>query len=43
MNSVLVIDDDPVFCTVVQKLLESNGYAVSTAADGQSGSAALSS
>lgn len=37
MNSVLVIDDDPVVRAVVQRVLEGDGFAVSTAADAQSG------
>jgi len=37
MNSVLVVDDDPTVCLVVQRLLERRGFAVSTASDGQSG------
>ena len=37
MNSVLVIDDDPVFCTVVQGILENDGYAVESAGDAQTG------
>jgi CheY-like chemotaxis protein len=37
MKSVLVIDDDPVACTVMRRVLEGGGYAVATAADGQSG------
>lgn len=37
MNSVLVIDDDPVFCTVVESILESDGYAVTTVGDAQTG------
>ena len=37
MNTVLVIDDDPVFCRVVQGILESAGYAVDLAGDAQSG------
>jgi DNA-binding response OmpR family regulator len=37
MNSVLVIDDDPVFCTVVEGILENDGYAVTTAGDAQTG------
>src|ERR1700736_427637 len=37
MNSVLVIDDDPVVCSVVQRVLERKGFAVSAAGDGQSG------
>jgi two-component system, chemotaxis family, chemotaxis protein CheY len=37
MNSVLVIDDDPVFCTVVEGILQNNGYAVTTAGDAQTG------
>ena len=37
MGSVLVIDDDPVVCTVVQRVLEKQGFAVSTAPDAQSG------
>ena len=37
MNSVLVIDDDPVFCTVVQGILENDGYSVEAAGDAQTG------
>lgn len=37
MNSVLVIDDDPVFCTVVEGILENDGYTVTTAGDAQTG------
>jgi len=37
MNSVLVIDDDPVVCDVARRVLERAGFAVSTAADGQAG------
>jgi DNA-binding response OmpR family regulator len=37
MTSVLVIDDDPVFCTVVQGILENDGYAVTSAGDAQTG------
>jgi len=37
MNSGLVIDDDPVVCEVARQVLERNGFAVSTASDGQAG------
>jgi DNA-binding response OmpR family regulator len=37
MNSVLVIDDDPVIRAVVQRVLEGEGFAVATAADAQTG------
>lgn len=37
MNSVLVIDDDPVFCRVVEGILETDGYAVDSVGDAQSG------
>jgi DNA-binding response OmpR family regulator len=37
MNSVLVIDDDPVFCNVVEGILHHDGYAVTTAGDAQTG------
>ncbi|HTW51573.1 MAG TPA: response regulator [Stellaceae bacterium] len=37
MNSVLVIDDDPVFCTIVEGVLERDGYEVMTAGDAQTG------
>ena len=37
MNSVLVIDDDPVIRSVVRRVLEEKGFEVSTAGDGQSG------
>jgi len=37
MNSVLVIDDDPVFCAVVEGILENDGYDVTTAGDAQTG------
>ena len=37
MNSVLVIDDDPVFCAVVQRILEGEGYSVCSAGDAQTG------
>jgi two-component system, chemotaxis family, chemotaxis protein CheY len=37
MHSVLVIDDDPVVCSVIQRVLEKKGFTVSTAPDGQSG------
>lgn len=37
MSSILVIDDDPAICMVVQQVLERRGYEVSIAADGQSG------
>jgi DNA-binding response OmpR family regulator len=33
----LVIDDDPVVCSVVQRVLEKKGFEVSAACDGQSG------
>src|SRR5215469_6038390 len=36
MNSVLVIDDDPVFCSVVEGILEKDGYAVEAVGDAQS-------
>jgi DNA-binding response OmpR family regulator len=32
-----VIDDDPVFCTVVQGILENDGYSVELAGDAQTG------
>jgi DNA-binding response OmpR family regulator len=32
-----VIDDDPVFCRVVEGILENEGYAVESAGDAQSG------
>ena len=37
MKSVLVIDDDPVFCTVVQGILENDGYSVTSVGDAQTG------
>jgi len=37
MSSVLVIDDDPVICQVMRRVLERRGYDVATAPDGQSG------
>ena len=37
MDSVLVIDDDPVFCRLVQRTLENAGYAVDLAGDAQTG------
>jgi two-component system chemotaxis response regulator CheY len=37
MSSVLVIDDDPAVCLVVQHVLERRGFEVSTASDGQAG------
>jgi DNA-binding response OmpR family regulator len=37
MSSVLVIDDDPLICQVVRRVLESDGYRVATAEDAQSG------
>ena len=37
MNTVLVIDDDPVIRSVVRRVLEEKGFEVSTAGDGQSG------
>ena len=37
MHSVLVIDDDPVFCRVVEGILENDGYAVESVGDAQSG------
>jgi len=37
MNSVLVIDDDPVVCAVVAGVLEGDGYRVTSAGDAQTG------
>jgi DNA-binding response OmpR family regulator len=37
MNSVLVIDDDPVVCAVVAGVLEGDGYSVTSAGDAQTG------
>jgi DNA-binding response OmpR family regulator len=37
MSSVLVIDDDPAICLIVQQVLQRRGFEVSTAPDGQSG------
>jgi two-component system chemotaxis response regulator CheY len=37
MRSVLVIDDDPVVCQVVRRVLERRGFDVATAGDAQSG------
>ena len=37
MSSVLVIDDDPAICLVIQQVLQRRGFEVSTAGDGQSG------
>jgi two-component system chemotaxis response regulator CheY len=37
MSLVLVIDDDPVMCIVVRRVLECRGFEVSTACDGHSG------
>jgi DNA-binding response OmpR family regulator len=37
MKSVLVIDDDPVFCAVVERVLEGGGYSVTSAGDAQTG------
>ncbi|HTZ35338.1 MAG TPA: response regulator [Stellaceae bacterium] len=36
-QSVLVIDDDPVVCSVIQRVLERRGFAVAVAGDAQSG------
>ena len=36
-KKILMIDDDPDFIDAVQTLLESKGYAVVTASDGQEG------
>jgi CheY-like chemotaxis protein len=35
MNRILVVDDDPSVCNVVEKLLASGGYAVTTATTGR--------
>jgi CheY-like chemotaxis protein len=35
MTRVLVVDDDPSVCDVVERLLESSGYAVTTATTGR--------
>jgi DNA-binding response OmpR family regulator len=37
MNSVLVIDDDPVVCAVVAGVLEGDGYSVISVGDAQTG------
>jgi len=37
MSSVLVIDDDPVVCAVVEGVLKGEGYSVTSAGDAQSG------
>ena len=37
MSLVLVIDDDPAVCLVMQHVLERHGFEVSIAFDGQSG------
>jgi len=37
MNSVLVIDDDPVVCAVMERVLEGEGYSVTSAGDAQTG------
>jgi DNA-binding response OmpR family regulator len=37
MRSVLVIDDDPVICQLMRRVLERRGYDVAIASDGQSG------
>jgi DNA-binding response OmpR family regulator len=37
MSSVLVIDDDPVLCAVVEGVLKGEGYSVTSAGDAQSG------
>ena len=37
MSSILVVDDDPAVCLLVQHVLERRGFDVSTASDGQSG------
>lgn len=34
MRKILVVDDDPAICDVVQTLLESEGYSVRTAVNG---------
>ena len=34
MSSVLVIDDDPAICLVIQQVLQRRGFEVSTAGDG---------
>ena len=36
MSSVLVIDDDPVLCAVVEGVLKGEGYSVTSAGDAQS-------
>ena len=40
MNSILVIDDDSSICGVIEKILESAGYAVTIATSGRAGIAA---
>lgn len=37
MSSILVIDDDPVVCAVVEGVLESEGFVVCSAGDAQAG------
>jgi DNA-binding response OmpR family regulator len=37
MGSVLVIDDDPVMCAVIEGVLHSEGFVVTSASDAQSG------
>jgi DNA-binding response OmpR family regulator len=37
MSSVLVIDDDPVMCAVIERILESEGFSVTSAGDAQTG------
>ncbi len=37
MNSILIIEDDPAICSNIQLILQMEGFAVRTAADGISG------
>jgi DNA-binding response OmpR family regulator len=37
MTSLLLIDDDPQFCSMLAERLRGEGYAVTTAADGKPG------
>ena len=37
MTKVLIIDDDPDICTLLERMLEPAGYATATAHDGEAG------
>jgi DNA-binding response OmpR family regulator len=37
MSSVLVIDDDPVICAIIARVLEDDGFSVTSAGDAQTG------